>query len=245
MQPQHIPMSVVEYEALPKPFGYKVEYWGGKTVITPYECPVDCQLTISAHRAVNPVCAVPVDLSQQEALIQGFFTAFHDTVEFCGWSEDAVWAHTKMSIAGYFAGQRGNPHSLSRVILDAANQIQACALLVENNAARPELDLLFIHPNQQRQGIARCLVEGIINQLYQQGHSQLFSTYHICNQASRAWHESMGFEPIPQGCYARLSYAWHRDELHRLQKLNPDIEYPELQQKLAYWQQRMAEMERA
>ncbi|OQX00159.1 MAG: hypothetical protein BWK73_49235 [Thiothrix lacustris] len=35
MQHQRIPMTFDEYDLLEQPFGYKVEYWDGYTVITP------------------------------------------------------------------------------------------------------------------------------------------------------------------------------------------------------------------
>ncbi len=237
MQRQQLPMSITEYEALPKPFGYKVEYWGGNAVFTPRDCPVNCQLAITERLSVLALTSVTPDASLQTALTQGFFAAFNNTMEFCDWREEAIWAHAEKSVADYFIAKRGKPHPFSRVVLDNAGNVHACALLVEQADGKPELDLLFVHPKLQRQGIARSLANSIINQLYQQGITQLFSTYHICNESSRAWHEAMGFEPLPQGCYAQLSYAWYSDEYYRLRTLHPEQEYPELQEKMGYWQQ--------
>lgn len=240
MQRQHIPMSVAEYEAMPKPFGYKVEYWGSEAVFTPRDCSVDCLLAITS--TMPELCfpaLVPVT-TMQVVFVDAFFAAFNDTVEFCDWQEDAIWVHAEKFIAGYFTGKRGKPHPLSRIVLGSAGKVQACALLVENADGLPKLDVLFVDPSQQRQGIARMLMGTIINQLYHQGVTQLFSAYHICNQPSRAWHENMGFDAIPQGCYAQLNYAWHRDEYHRLRMLHPDQDCLELQATMAYWRE-MAE----
>ncbi len=100
-----------------------------------------------------------------------------------------------------------------------SQQIVGLALFVENREERVELDLLLVKPSHQRMGIATEMVASAINSLYAEGTLDLRCGYHICNEGSRAWQHSLGFQEIPDYFYCRLKAAWYRDEIWRCEQV--------------------------
>jgi GNAT superfamily N-acetyltransferase len=174
--------------------------------------------SMAATQAVGSERIVPVDPSLQEQTIAAFLEAFEDSVEFCDWSVDDIRIHARKNITNYFQGVRGKPHPVSRMALEPnSQQILGLALFVENKAEsfrsglptmettqaqeQIELDLLFVKPSHQRMGIATKMVASAINNLYADGIEDLRCGYHICNEGSRAWQHSLGFQEIPDYFY--------------------------------------------
>ena len=237
MNSQHIPMSVEEFKLLKHPFGWKCEYFSGAAHLTPREHLVRTQLTLTPQ-AVGAKLHVPVDSSLQEQMIATFFEAFEDSVEFCDWSVDDIRAHARKNITNYFQGVRGQPHLVSRMAIDPnSQQIVGLALFVENTQERVELDLLLVKPSHQRMGIATQMFASAINSLYADGIEDLRCAYHICNQSSRAWQHSLGFQEIPDYFYCRLKAAWYRDEIWRCEQLGMREQLEELRMEKDRWEQ--------
>lgn len=219
MQRQRIPMTFDEYDQLEQPFGYKVEYWDGHTVITPRDNPVTTRLAITA-REISPTCRiVPVDPDRQQEMAETFFAAFHDTVEFCDWYEHKIHEHADTSIRNYFTGKRGEPHPASVMALAEDGNISGIALLLTDTEGEVCLDLLYVVPDYQRQHIATHMVATAVNTLHAAGIVTLTSTYHICNDTSRYWHHAFGFVDVYDQMYIRLKYVWYRNEIWRREKL--------------------------
>lgn len=219
MQHQRIPMTIEEYERLEHPFGYKVEYWDGHTVFTPRDNPITTRLAVT-ERAVSTDCRiVPLDPARQQEMIEAFFTAFQDTVEFCDWYEHKIREHAENNIKGYFVGKRGEPHPASVVAQAEDGSLVGVALLLTDEDSNVCLDLLYVLPDWQRHNIATNMVAAAVNSLYQAGTETLTSTYHICNEASRRWHHAFGFVDVYDQMYIRLKYAWYRNEIWRREKL--------------------------
>jgi hypothetical protein len=95
MQSKHIPMSIEEYELLEEPFGYRVEYIDGEAIFTPREHFITAKLTI-AERTINTSdYLLALDSSFKPQMIEGFFEAFKESVEFCDWSAAEIRAHAE------------------------------------------------------------------------------------------------------------------------------------------------------
>lgn len=235
MQRQRIPMTIEEYELLEHPFGYKVEYWDGHTVITPRDNPISTQLTVTERR-VSPACRiVPLDPARRQEMIETFFAAFHNSVEFCDWYEHKIHEHAENNIRDYFAGRRGEPHPASVMALAEDGGLMGVVLLLTNEDGKVCLDLLYVLPAWQRRKIANNMVATAVNSLHQAGVETLTSTYHICNEDSRRWHHAFGFEDVHDQMYIRLKYSWYRNEIWRREKLGLAAGLDELKQERDRW----------
>jgi GNAT superfamily N-acetyltransferase len=223
MKSKHFLISVEEFELMEHPFGWKAEYFSGMGHLTPRDQIVQTRLALrpqtrTAHWQKYQL--IPIDPSLTDLTIAAFFEAFQDSVEFCNWPLDEIYAHAVKNINNYFQGVRGNPHSVSKVVVEPiGQQIVGLALFVINKEEKVELDLLSVKPSHQRKGIATQMVASAIDSLYADGIREIRSGYHICNEVSRAWHHSLGFVEIPDFLFCRLKAAWYRDKIWRGEKL--------------------------
>jgi GNAT superfamily N-acetyltransferase len=254
MKSKHIPMSVEDFELMEHPFGWKTEYFSGKAHLTPREHHVRTQLTLTPQAIAVSSQIVPVDPSLKEEMIATFFEAFEDSVEFCDWSLPDIRTHAAKNINNYFQGVRGKPHPVSRMALEPnSQQIIGLALFAEKKTSRTqettqseehvELDLLLVQPSHQRRGVATQMVASAIDSLYADGVRDLRSGYHICNDRSRDWHRSLGFEEIPDYFYCKLKAALYRDRIWRMEKLGAVEQLDELRTEKDRWERLGKELE--
>jgi len=73
-----------------------------------------------------------------------------------------------------------------------------------------------VQPEWQRAGLAKTLLLHLSNQLSGQGLTELWSGYRVGNEASKAWHEAVGFVVEPDFFTLGLEWAFQAHELeHR------------------------------
>jgi GNAT superfamily N-acetyltransferase len=244
MKSKHIPISIEEFELMEHPFGWKAEYFDGKAHLTPREYLVRTQLKLLPQAIFRSDRVVPVDPSLQEQMIETFLEAFENSVEFCDWSSNLFHTHVRKNITNYFQGVRGKPHPVSRMVLEPNNdRIIGLALFVENTEEGVELDLLLVKPSHQRMGIATQMVASAIDSLYADGVRDLRSGYHICNDLSRDWHHSLGFEDVPEYFHCKLKAAWYRHEIWRREQLGKIERIEELRTEKDRWDRLVQELE--
>ncbi|PSB51510.1 GNAT family N-acetyltransferase [Chamaesiphon polymorphus] len=244
MKSKHIPISLEEFELMEHPFGWKAEYFDGKAHLTPREYLVRTQLKLLPQAIFRSDRVVLVDPSLQEQMIETFLEAFEDSVEFCDWSSNLFHTHARKNITNYFQGVRGKPHPVSRMVLEPnSDRIIGLALFVENREEGVELDLLLVKPSDQRMGIATQMVASAIDSLYADGVRDLRSGYHICNDLSRAWHHSLGFEDVPEYFHCKLKAAWYRHEIWRREQLGKIERIEELRTEKDRWDRLVQELE--
>jgi N-acetylglutamate synthase-like GNAT family acetyltransferase len=119
------------------------------------------------------------------------------------------------------------------------------ALLTEKHDGQPLLDILFVHPQWQRKGLATALVSSAINALSDTGATTLESRYMLGNDASQAWHHGYGFKEKPDLMVTRRYRAHARHELWRREQID-DLSEMERQTLLAdiqRWEVRVEELE--
>jgi GNAT superfamily N-acetyltransferase len=247
MESKHIAMSMEEFNLMEHPFGWKAEYYSGQGHLTPREHIVRTQLQLtSQQQTIQSQNILPIDSSWAELMIPAFFEAFQDSVEFCNWSLDKIYAQGVKNIRDYFQGVRGQPHPMSRMFLELDSpQPIGLALFVTNKEEKLVLDLLFVKPSHHRRGIATQMVTSAIDRLYADGVREILSSYHICNDSSRAWHSSLGFQEIPDYLYSRFKAAWYRNEIWRREKLAITDGLEKLRAKKAHWELLSQELELA
>ena len=236
MKNKYIPISVEEFHTMEHPFGWKAEYWDGQAVFTPRELAVQTQLALISRSLAPTHPLLPFEVTFQPQAIAAFYDVFQDSVEFCNWPAPNIQEEAEKTIVNYFNGGRGEPLPVSVMVLEP-NQKKICglSLFIKNKDGQIKLDLLFVKPAYQRQGMATEMVASAVDRLYQNGIEEIYSSYHICNEISQKWHHKFGFKDIYSQFYIKLKYAWFKHEIRRHEQLGLAHLIPELIEKKDYW----------
>jgi GNAT superfamily N-acetyltransferase len=220
MKRKSIPMSFAEYEALERPFGWKVEYWDGQAHLTPREVCVTTRIDLLPRSLMQNYALIPAHPNFTEQMIGGYFEVFADSVEFCDWTVEQVQDSAEECIGHYFAGARGESLPASVIALEPdSHKLAGLALFILTREQKPHLRLLYVRPSFQRKGMATAMVAWGINSLIESNFQELFSIYHICNEESRLWHHRFGFQDNYDPYYLRFKLAWLTQEIWRREKL--------------------------
>lgn len=261
MRSLHVPMSWEEFERMPWRVGWKHEYWDGCAHVTPRESHVHVRMKVEPRKVSNippRVALRPVEAAAAEELIECFVETFGDGVEFCDWSAEHFTSHARRNITDYFAGRRGAPLKVSRLVISheaesaaaqsslaGANKIIAAALFTEKPDA-PVLDLLMVRPGFRRRGLARALVTAVMNDLYAQEFESLRSAYVVANEESAAWHRAFDFTEEPDLHLARLRREFFHHEMSRYESLadrESQDTYARLKSEYEIWRGHVDELE--
>jgi N-acetylglutamate synthase-like GNAT family acetyltransferase len=247
MKSKEIEMSIEEFHLMEHPFGWKEEYWDGKAHLTPREHIVTTKLDITKrtnnNKNTNNFNLVPIAESYKAQMIEAFFETFKDSVEFCNWESEQIEKHAEKNINNYFEGKRGKPLSQSVMVLDSKNnqKVLGLALFLYDKKEKIRLDLLLVRPEYQGKKMATEMVSKVVNYLDEQGITELFSDYHICNEGSRDWHHGFGFKDVYDQLYIRLKYSWYRHEIWRHQKLDLTNKIESLEEQMNWWYSQLEE----
>jgi GNAT superfamily N-acetyltransferase len=231
-----IPMSWEEFEVMEQPFGWKVEYWDGHAHLTPRSYGVKTKLHLSPRHAPHDPSLVTVSPDYRDPMMAGYCETFGNSIEFCGWSRSAIAASAVKDIGNYFAGQWGEPLSASVLALvPGAQQLAGLALISRRPKHGAYMDLLYVRPDFQRQGMATAMLNRAIDHLVESGFQTLTSAYHIVNEPSRLWHHRQGFEDRYDWYYAQLKVSWYHSEMRRRERLGLTDGLDELQRECDRW----------
>jgi GNAT superfamily N-acetyltransferase len=251
MRSQHIPMTIEEFELMPRKLWLKYEYWDGQAHISPRHYAVTTSVEIRPRPIEIPCKLRAVEQKDMPQLISGYINAFKDTIEYCDWASEKITTSAREAIQDFFAGKRGKPLPSSRLAVVSqlgfgSELVIGAALLVEKANQVSLLDILFVIPEWQRQGVATALARAAVNELYHVGVKTLKSRYLLGNNESRAWHQKFGFVEEPDLALARL-YCYHaKHELRRLEKIGnlTEMKREALLSEIDQWQARVAELEK-
>lgn len=240
MKSRHLSIPFAEFELMPQPFGWKVEYYNDKAHFTPRETAIRAKLDIAPDVKTTIYGLQPIDAAYKPQMIEAFYQAFLDSVEFCDWTKKDIRKHADKNINNYFAGVRGQPLAQSVMAIEPkTQQVIGLALFLIHRKKHYELDLLLVHPKYQRQGLASAMVSHVMLQLHEMGITELYSFYHVCNELSQNWHQKFGFKEEFTASFVRLKYAWYRDEVWRQEKLDLTEGLPELIKERDYWHEQL------
>jgi GNAT superfamily N-acetyltransferase len=235
-----IPMSFEDYDLLENPFGWKVEYWDGHAHLTPRSVGVTTRINLAPRYSSHPYGLVPVTAEDRDRMMVGYVEAFSESVEFCGWSPNAIQESGAKAIDQYLLGKRGEPLSASVIALAPGSQeLVGVALLIRRPDQEPFLDLLYVRPEFQRQGVATAMLNWAIDRLIESGFQTLSSRYHICNEDSRLWHHHHGFQDEYDWYYIKLKMSWCRSEIWRREQLKLTDGLEELNREYDRWDAQM------
>lgn len=217
-------MSYSEFETIERLLGWKTEYWDGYARLTPHMMGVEICLNFelistskdTSHTELTFITPAPVHTQQ---MIDGYIASFINSVEFCNWPIDSIFEEAHRDISLYFEGKRGKPLSASAIALDPSTQQVIALSLIAEKQRSAHLELLYVRPPYQRQGIGTNLIHHSVRALRQQSYSQLTSRYHICNHHSREFYHRLGFQDVYDRYYLRIYTGWLRNEIHRREGL--------------------------
>lgn len=235
-------MTPDDFHRLERQLGWKYEYWDGCAHISPSGAFMRCARQVGDIEA--PSAAVEpeaVTLRDAQALTQAYIAAFGDGIEYCDWPAEKVREDASASIARFFAGRQGAPLEASRLIRDRGGPsapVIGALLAIEMGVDRALMDLLFVVPGRQRQGLASAMAASALGALKAMGFRTLESRYLLANRTSRAWHSRMGFQDQPDFMSARALLVHARQRLERHQNHGPSD--PEtvvrLAAEIAHWE---------
>lgn len=237
MRSQHYPLSIEEYHRLPKKLGWKYEYWDGQVHISPSHRiatvtakVIPCTITPTTPYPPSPPYFIrsPTE-DDTPALISAYLAAFSDDIEYCDWEPEQINDSARKAIQTYFTGERGNPHPASVIATTpGTGELIGAALLVQQKNGLVFLDMLYVIPAWQHQGVATALLAQVMNALHDTGIETLGSRYMLGNDASMNWHQQHGFSEEPDLFLTGYYYHWTCEELRR-QEAQGDLTPAELQ----------------
>jgi GNAT superfamily N-acetyltransferase len=231
-----IPMSYEDFDVMERPFGWKVEYWEGHAHLTPRGMGVKTKINLVPRQFSPTHPIVPVTPDDRDRILAGYFEAFSPSVEFCGWPTEDIQNCAEKDIGKYFAGTRGQPLSASAIALAPDSQTLIGLLLVSQRSPEDAfMDLLYVRPEFQRQGVATAMLHWVIDRLIALGFQTLASRYHVCNDGSRRWHHGHGFEDEYDRYYIQMKIGWCRSEIWRREKLGLINEVEAMKQEWNRW----------
>ena len=245
MKSQHIPMTIDEFHLMPHDLGWKYEYWEGQAHISPgWINVVKTTVSVKPHPVVAPCEIRPLTEEDLPKFIPAYVAGFRDAIDYCDYSLAYVKRAASRHMQDFFAGNRGNPLPASQVAIRRGHIVGA-ALIVERKDQRCLLDLLFVRPSRQRQGLATALVATALNGLYKEGREGLTSRFLLGNAASRAWHHRFGFVDELDAYLAR---AYYRTMAHNIEVLETmgipcDENYQGFIEARDYWKEQIGKLD--
>ena len=246
MRSQRLPMTWEAFELMARKPGWKYEYWDGQAHISPRHQVVTVTVTVQPRPVSAPCRLRPVAPDDESQLVAAYIAAFSDTIEYCDWDPAQMKSSAHTNIRNFFAGKRGQPHPASHVAVSsqaaaAGEQIVAAALIINNDGKPPLLDMLFVAPAWQRQGLATALVTAALNALHSIGVAALASSYMLGNAESQAWHQQFGFVEEPDLFLAQAYYRQSEHELWRRETIGDltDAERDLLSAEVERWQRQV------
>jgi GNAT superfamily N-acetyltransferase len=240
---KQIEMTFEEFSLLPQEFGWKHEYFDGKAWIRPSEWHVFLEVEVPRTDASVSSAIQPLRSEDAEALIDAFRETFESSVEFCDYSDEQFRSFASKRVAGVLAGRDGALDPSSRVAVDERVSSIDGAAFIRRSKSAPVLELLYVRPNRQRQGVGKEILDAVFAALRAQGDTILRSSHHVCNVGSAAWHRRMGFYELDDLMLAGKRHRWWTGEAWRREETGDNVGAAEARQHEAVWRAKVDELE--
>ena len=188
----------------------------------------------------------PLSPEYREQLAEIFLEAFSGAPEYA----DYDLSHFKKTGTEYFErffGPTRGEWSPTSVVAYYRRQIAGAVAIKKRTNGEHVLDCLFVRLQAQGRGLARAMVDNVVNQLLEQGVGQLRSYVMLANEKSLAWHKGYGFVELPDFWVASHRCAYYHWELERNDQLHhlSTAEFQQFEQLAKYWwseRQRLEEL---
>lgn len=193
-------MEQSEFLALPRVPGYKYELLDGTARIRPVDSPV----ILLAARTVDVLARAspseqatvrPLAPDDRDALVTLWADIFVEMPDY-GWVDrEYIRDDAQERIDALLENADGQNARRSRVAVRDGTVVGG--LLADTFGSAPQIDVLFVAPEAQRQGLGAVLLHAFAHAVCADDALRIVSTSHPANRASRDWHRTMGFYPLP------------------------------------------------
>lgn len=224
MKTRRVKMSLAEYHLLPYNLGWKQEYINGFLVESPRQAIAHATIPVAPRAAASPAQLRPLLDADERALLPCFRAAFVETIEFCDYTRKRFAESARQSLHHFFHGPFHRVLPASRVAVHPAKTGKpiGAALVLAQDEGWALLDMIFVSPAWQRQGLATALAASALTALHELGgYRTLVSRYYLGNETSAAWHHRFGFVDEPDLMLAQLRLRAAQQELRRRRELGP------------------------
>ena len=229
-----LPMSIDDFQRLPRNPAYKYEYVDGEAHLSPRPKTLNALLPLSpidaprSLRAFDPVSFRTLESSDWTELPGIFLASFGRVQPFAGLSEENREAVAVECVEQTRTGGDGPLLQPACFVAEANNRILGGILITlipkrdagdwwdalwfepppPNAAAlglaRPHLTWVFVSPMHAGRGVGTALLAHAIKSLLALGFTDLGSTFSLGNESSTLWHWRNGFQLMPYPGSLRL-----------------------------------------
>ena len=110
--------------------------------------------------------------------------------------EDAIYPDDAWSRAS-MAAELANPHGYYLVETGADDEVVAYAgLLAPLGTGQGDIQTVTVAPEARRQGLARSMMQRLLDEARRRGAEELFLEVRVDNEAAQALYRELGFETI-------------------------------------------------
>ncbi len=241
-----LPMTIEQFQQLPRNPAYKYEYVEGVARLTPRGLAYHATLDLAAYQS-DPAAGetTPINLRRLRkrdlpALVPVFAGAFASLQPF-GSLDDATRLRAaeecltktcsdvdgpRVRVASFIASQEDKPVGAILITLmpdgdprawDAFHWPQpAPPDLLRRRGGQPHVTWIFVSPWHKGSGVGTALLNASVDVLRRLGYPALLSTFFSANESSMLWHWRSGFK--------LLAYPGSKRRLERwIQEVNTDL----------------------
>jgi len=228
-----LPMTVEQFQRLPRNAAYRYEYFGKQAYLSPrpkhYHGLLDLRPLEGARSvSLSPICGE--DIPSLERL---FCAAFGDTQPYGSLDEATRREAARQALAKTRAG--GDGPWIERASFVAKDKEQPIGAIwitllpdsdptdwdsyywkeppsadcLERRLGRPHLTWVFVSPMEAGRGVGTALLAAAVHELLAMGFTQMASTFMTGNDSSLLWHWRNGFRLVAHpGSHRNLARRW-------------------------------------
>lgn len=148
-----------------------------------------------------------VDTPEDEAALERLLSAYHDWMG----SHDERY-DPEAELAEDLGSLSAEPESWAWLARRDGEAV-GCVLLYGETAELAEFKRLWVAPDARGEGVARALMDRVIERARAEGYGTLGLTTAPWSEAAHALYESMGFERVPPYPETRLPEQYHQNAI--------------------------------
>ena len=236
-----IPLTIEQFQQLPRNPAYQYEYADGVARLTPRSLVYHAMLDLAAYQpdvAAAPTTPMVLHRLRKRdlpALYPVFAAAFRDLQPF-GCLDDATRLRAaaecltktcsdvdgpRVRVASFIAKQDGQP--IGAILITLMPDGDPCVWdafywpepappdLLRRRGGQPHLTWIFVSPRHKGSGVGTALLNASVNVLRRLGYPALLSTFFSANESSMLWHWRSGFKLLAYPGSKRRLRSWTQE----------------------------------